>query len=158
MDNDAPCSKTKTPVVLEVCISRQRGTKKYRIPEGVLIENHGIEGDAHAGADTHRQVSLLGIESINKMKELGLDPQPGMFAENIITRGLDLVSLKPGSRISLGPRTVLEITQIGKQCHTGCEISTLVGKCIMPEEGVFARVIRGGVVQKGDRITILTQL
>ena len=136
-------------------VSGRRGTKKREIDQGRLIENFGLEGDAHAGPASHRQVSLLGNESIIKMIAKGLDAVPGIFAENIITEGIDLVCLEPGTRISVGKTAVLEITQIGKECHTGCEITALVGECIMPTEGVFARVIEGGTVQKGDSITLL---
>jgi MOSC domain-containing protein YiiM len=99
-------------------------------------------------------VSLLAVESIDKMRALGLDVNPGDFAENLTTEEIDLISLPVGSRISVGKQIVLEITQIGKECHTGCAIYRQVGKCIMPEEGVFARVIRGGPVRTGDQIKV----
>jgi len=120
--------------------------------EGLLEEEFGLAGDAHADCCTHRQVSLLAIESINKMRGAGFDVGPGDFAENLTTQGVDLASLPVGTRLSIGQDAVLEVTQIGKECHTGCAIFRQVGKCIMPKEGVFARVIRGGVVKAGDEL------
>ena len=141
--------------VIAVCSSRKKGTKKEVIAQGVLRENYGLENDAHADSGTHRQVSLLAVESIAKMQSLGLDVGYGDFAENITSEGIDLVSLPPGTRLLIGDGTILEVTQIGKECHTGCAIYRLVGQCIMPEEGVFARVIQGGVVKAGDAIRVL---
>ena len=120
--------------------------------EGLLEEEFGLAGDAHADCCTHRQVSLLAIESINKMRGAGFDVGPGDFVENLTTEGVDLASLPVGTRLSIGQDAVLEVTQIGKECHTGCAIFRQVGKCIMPKEGVFARVIRGGVVKAGDEL------
>lgn len=140
--------------VIAVCKSDRKGTGKQNVREGILKEEFGLIGDAHADCCTHRQVSLLAIESIEKMRNLGLDVNPGDFAENLTTEGIDLVSLPVGTRISVGDQVVLEITQIGKECHTGCAIYHQVGKCIMPEEGVFARVIQGGRVRAGDRIEV----
>lgn len=140
--------------VIAVCRSDRKGTRKQNLREGILKEEFGLVGDAHADCCTHRQVSLLAIESIEKMRNLGLDVNPGDFAENLTTEGIDLVSLPVGTRISVGDQVVLEITQIGKECHTGCAIYHQVGKCIMPEEGVFARVIQGGRVRAGDRIEV----
>jgi MOSC domain-containing protein YiiM len=142
-------------IVVAVCISEKRGTKKKMIPCGILEENKGIEGDAHACSDSIRQVSLLAAESIQKMEEKGLETTPGLFAENIVTSGIDLMSLKPGTRLSIGQTVMLEITQIGKECHAHCEVFLQVGDCIMPREGVFARVIQGGTVQEGDRILLI---
>ena len=141
--------------VIAVCSSRKKGTKKEAIAQGVLRENYGLENDAHADSGTHRQVSLLAVESIAKMQSLGLDVGYGDFAENITSEGIDLVSLPAGARLLIGDGTVLEVTQIGKECHTRCAIYRLVGQCIMPEEGVFARVIQGGVVKAGDAIRVL---
>ncbi|MCL0041377.1 MOSC domain-containing protein [Dehalococcoidia bacterium] len=138
--------------IIAVCRSDKKGTKKEPIDEGVLKEGFGLLGDAHADSASHRQVSLLAIESIEKMRALGLDLKPGDFAENLTTEGIDLVSLAPGTRITIGDEVVLEISQIGKECHTGCAIFKQVGKCIMPKEGVFARVIRGGLVKVGDPV------
>jgi MOSC domain-containing protein YiiM len=141
--------------VKAVCISRKKGTKKVNIKEAELIENHGIKEDAHAGK-WHRQVSLLGVESINKMKEMGLDIKLkyGDFAENITTEGIKLFELPIGSKLFIGENVVLEVTQIGKECHHGCEILKQVGKCIMPEEGIFTKVIEGGIIKEGDLIKI----
>jgi MOSC domain-containing protein YiiM len=138
--------------ILTVCRSEKKGTKKEAIAEGVLGEDYGLVGDAHADCCTHRQVSLLAIESINKMRGLGFDVGPGDFAENLTTEGIELVSLPVGTHIRIGEEIVLEITQIGKECHTGCAIYRQIGKCIMPREGVFAKVIRGGSVRAGNRI------
>jgi MOSC domain-containing protein YiiM len=138
--------------VIAVCRSQKKGTPKQDIKQGLLEENLGLVGDAHADSTTHRQVSLLAIESIEKMRQLGLEVNPGDFAENLTTQGIDLLSLPPGTRLRVGDEVLLEITQIGKECHTGCAIYQQVGKCIMPEEGVFARVLRGGMVKIGDEI------
>jgi MOSC domain-containing protein YiiM len=140
--------------IIAVCKSDKKGTKKKDVGEGLLKTNFGLVGDAHADCCTHRQVSLLAVESIDKMRALGLDVNPGDFAENLTTEGIDLVSLPVGTRIAVGKQIVLEITQIGKECHAGCAIYRQVGKCIMPEEGVFARVIRGGPVRAGDQIKV----
>jgi len=134
--------------------SERKGTKKESVPEGVLKENYGLVGDAHANRSTHRQVSLLAIESINKMRSLDFNVGPGDFAENLTTEGIDLVSLPTGTHMSIGKEVILELTQIGKECHTGCAIFRQIGKCIMPKEGVFAKVIRGGLVKAGDQIRI----
>jgi len=140
--------------IIAVCRSDKKGTKKKDVKEGLLKDDFGLVGDAHADCCTHRQVSLLAVESIDKMRALGLDVNPGDFAENLTTEEIDLISLPVGTRISVGKQIVLEITQIGKECHTGCAIYRQVGKCIMPEEGVFARVIRGGPVKAGDQIKV----
>lgn len=138
--------------VVAVCRSDKKGTRKEVVAECVLREDYGLVDDAHADCCTHRQVSLLAVESIDKMRQLGLDVGPGDFAENLTTEGIDLVSLPVGTRLSVGEEVTLEITQIGKECHTRCAIFRQVGQCVMPEEGVFARVIRGGVVEAGDSI------
>ena len=140
--------------VIAVCRSEKKGTKKESVAEGVLKENHGLVSDAHADCCTHRQVSLLAIESINKMRGLGFDIGPGDFAENLTCEGIDLVSLPIGTRLSIGKEAILEVTQIGKECHTGCAILRQTGKCIMPKEGVFTKIIRGGLVKDGDQIRI----
>jgi len=136
--------------VLAVNVSLNKGERKTPAPEVTLRVNHGIEGDAHAG-DWHRQVSLLAQESIAKMQALGLDVKEGDFAENITTEGVDLVSLPIGTKIELG-ETLLEVTQIGKECHTRCAIFYQAGDCVMPKEGIFAKVLKGGVVRPGDRV------
>jgi len=138
--------------IIAVCWSKDTGTRKEAIAEGVFKENFGLVDDAHADCDTHRQVSLLAIESINKMRESGYDVGPGDFAENLTTEGIELVSLPIGTQVSVGEEIILEITQIGKECHTGCAIFRQTGKCIMPKEGVFARVIRGGLAKSGNQV------
>jgi len=143
--------------IIAVCQSKEKGTRKEDVTKGVLKEDYGLAQDAHADCCTHRQVSLLAIESINKMRSLGFDVRPGDFAENLTTEGIDLPSLSTGTRISIGQDIVLEITQIGKECHAGCAIFRQIGKCIMPKEGVFAKVIRGGSVKAGDSIEAIDQ-
>ena len=138
--------------IIAVCKSKKKGTRKEIVAEGVLGEDRGLVGDAHADCCTHRQVSLLAIESINKMQSLGLNVGPGDFAENLTTEGIELVSLPVGTWLLVGEGVVLELTQIGKECHTVCAIYRQIGKCIMPKEGVFARVIRGGSVTAGNQI------
>jgi len=133
-----------------VCISEKKGERKKPVASVELRENHGIVGDGHAG-DWHRQVSLLATESIDKMRALGLDVSAGDFAENITTSGIDLVSLPIGSRLHIG-EALLEVTQIGKECHTRCAIFYQAGDCVMPKEGIFAKVITGGVVKPGDEM------
>jgi MOSC domain-containing protein YiiM len=140
--------------IIAVCSGKEKGTKKEAIVEGILKEDYGLVGDAHADCCTHRQVSLLAMESINKMRGLGFEVGPGDFAENLTTQGLELASLLPGTRISIGKDIILEITQIGKECHSGCAIYQQIGKCIMPKEGVFARVVHGGFVKAGDQMKI----
>ena len=142
-----------TPAVVAVCISAAKGERKKPVETVELRENHGIVGDAHAG-EWHRQVSLLATESIAKMRALGLDVDSGDFAENITSRGIDLVSLPVGTRLAVGD-TVLEVSQIGKECHTRCAIYHQAGDCVMPKEGIFARVIKGGAVSAGTAILLL---
>lgn len=137
-------------MVKAVCISENKGERKKPVESVTLRENHGIVGDAHAG-DWHRQVSLLAEESIDKMRALGLDVTAGDFAENITTSGIVLVTLPIGSRLQIG-ETLLEVTQIGKECHTRCAIYDQAGDCVMPKEGIFAKVITGGVIKPGDEI------
>ena len=140
--------------IIAVCKSEKKGTTKEDVNEGYLQQDYGLAGDAHADCCTHRQVSLIAIESINKMRSLGFDVGPGVFAENLTTEGIDLVSLPIGTEASIGKEVILEVTQIGKDCHTGCAIYRQIGKCIMPKEGVFAKVVRGGLVRTGDQIRI----
>jgi len=139
-----------TPEVVAVCISEAKGQRKTPVTAVELVENHGIAGDAHAG-EWHRQVSLLATESIAKMRAMGLDVDSGDFAENITTRGIDLVSLPIGTRLAVGD-AVIEVTQIGKECHTRCAIYHQAGDCVMPREGIFAKVLRGGTVVAGAPI------
>jgi len=140
--------------VVAVCKSKTKGTRKKAVAEGILREDYGLVGDAHADCCTHRQVSLLAMESIDKMRRLGFEVGPGDFAENLTTRGIGLLSLPVGTRISIGKDILLDVTQIGKECHSGCAIYQEIGKCIMPKEGIFARVIQGGRVRAGDDIRI----
>lgn len=141
--------------VVAVCISTNKGERKTPVPQVELRVNHGIVGDAHA-ADWHRQVSLLAQESIEKMRALGLDVDNGDFAENITTRGIDLPRLPVGSRLQIGP-ALLEVTQIGKECHTRCAIYHQAGDCVMPKEGIFAKVLNGGTIAPGASIILLTE-
>ncbi|MFC1967103.1 MOSC domain-containing protein [Chloroflexota bacterium] len=136
--------------VIAVCKSDKKGTRKEPVPQGLLREEYGLVDDAHA--DSGRQVSLLATESIDKMRGKGLELNPGDFGENITTAGLDLPSLPVGTRLRIGDEALLEMTQIGKECHKACAIRRQVGDCIMPSEGVFARVIKGGTVKPGDTI------
>jgi MOSC domain-containing protein YiiM len=140
--------------IIAVCRSEKKGTKKQSVAEVSVREDFGVVGDAHADCLTHRQVSLLAIESIDRMRHKGFNLQPGDFAENITTAGIDLASLPIGTRLALGDAVILEMTQIGKECHAACAIRKQVGDCIMPREGIFARVIRGGRVRAGDPVKI----
>ena len=140
--------------VIAVCISENKGERKTPVESVELRVNHGIVGDAHAG-EWHRQVSLLAAESIEKMRKMGLDVDSGDFAENITTEGIDLPALPVGTRLAVG-ETLLEVTQIGKECHTRCAIYHQAGDCVMPKEGIFARVITGGVVRPGDPISVVS--
>jgi MOSC domain-containing protein YiiM len=141
--------------ITSICISVAKHVKKEPVDEALLIEEYGIEGDAHAGF-AHRQVSLLADESIEEIRAQGLeDLKPGDFAENMVTRGVDLRSLNIGDRMGLGEEVVLEVTQIGKECHDHCSIFERLGDCLMPREGVFTRVVKGGRVAPGDEIRIL---
>jgi MOSC domain-containing protein YiiM len=137
--------------VVAVSISDRKGVKKQNIAAGRLIENFGLESDAHAG-DWHRQVSLLAIESIAKIRAKGLEVTPGDFAENITTAGIMLWHLPVGTRLRLGHEVLAEVTQIGKECHSRCAIFHQVGDCVMPREGIFVRILNGGIVKPGDTI------
>ena len=139
--------------VKAVCISERKGTMKHEVPEIHVKIKHGIEGDAHAG-DWHRQISLLGTESVDKLRHILPDIPAGAFAENILTEGITLYKLPIGTRLRVG-ETELEVTQIGKQCHNDCEIKRTTGKCVMPTEGIFAIVIKEGRIQAGDEIEVL---
>ncbi len=139
--------------VLAVCISARRGMQKSVVKQAELVAGHGITGDAHAGPG-HRQVSLLAAASIEKIKERGVDTFHGIFAENIVVGGIELVSLPVGAVLSVGTAR-LQVTQIGKECHNRCAIYEQAGDCVMPREGIFARVTQGGVVAEGDRIEVL---
>lgn len=140
--------------VLSINISDRKGVIKKPIQKGMFIENFGLEDDAHSG-NWHRQVSLLGIESFNKMENQGIEGLvPGVFAENITTEGIVLYELPVGTRLKIGD-TIQEVTQIGKECHTGCAIAQKVGKCVMPKEGIFTKIIKGGIIKEGDTIEVI---
>ncbi len=140
--------------IVSIAVSKKKGTRKVCVEVALLIEDHGIEGDAHAGPWA-RQVSLLASESIQETRDRGLTVTFGDFAENIATEGVDWKNLPLGTRVKLGDAAVLEITQIGKECTKKCAIYYQAGDCIMPREGVFARVIRGGDIQLNDSIEIV---
>lgn len=146
--------KTGDQEILAVCASKSKGERKVDKGQGELLKGFGLAGDAHGG-DWHRQVSLLAIESIDKMRAAGLNVGPGDFAENLTTRGVDLYSLPVGTRLLVGEAALLEITQIGKVCHDRCAIYHQAGDCVMPREGVFAVVLEGGPVKSGDALTIV---
>ena len=136
--------------VLNVCVSETKGVQKTPVDSVTVRVEHGIDGDAHAG-DWHRQVSLLADESAQKMRDKGLPIGPGDFGENVLTAGIELTALPVGTVIKVG-ETVLEVTQIGKECHDRCPIYYKAGDCVMPKEGIFAKVIEGGVIKPGDSI------
>jgi MOSC domain-containing protein YiiM len=144
---------TRRGKIVAINTSSAKGTRKKNVGQSRLIPDFGIQEDAHAG-DWHRQVSLLASESIDKMVQLGLKVGPGDFAENITTQGLDLLSLPIGTRFQMGAQALLEVTQIGKVCHTRCAIFYQAGDCVMPKEGIFARVLEGGEIQVGDEILV----
>ena len=135
-----------------ICISEQKGTQKHEIPEALVVKDWGISGDAHAG-NWHRQVSLLGLEQIEEFRARGADVAFGAFGENLVVDGFHFRKLPVGTVFKAGD-VVLEMTQIGKECHSHCEIYKKMGDCIMPREGVFAKVLRGGVIHTGDEIII----
>lgn len=140
--------------VIAINISEKKGVIKKPIEKGFFKIAHGLDGDAHAGK-WHRQVSLLGQESIDKMIEKGIkDLTPGKFAENITTEGIILFELPVGTKLRIG-ETEMEVTQIGKECHQGCEIRKLTGDCVMPREGIFTRVLKEGFIKAGDEIEII---
>lgn len=139
--------------IVSIAISRKKGTRKIPVDEIVLLENYGLEGDAHAGA-WHRQVSFLSSENIEKARDKGLDVSFGDFAENIATKGVDWKTIPIGTVVRLGKSAAVEITQIGKVCHNKCAIYYKAGDCIMPREGVFAKVLNGGKIVCGDEVRI----
>ncbi len=141
-------------VIKAVCISPEKGMRKKDQGEGILIKEHGLRDDAHSGL-WHRQVSLLALESIEKMRAMGLDVGPGDFAENLTTEGINLVELPIGTRLKIGSEAVGEVTQIGKECHNRCAIFYQAGDCVMPREGIFIRVLDGGQVKTGDTIEVI---
>ena len=139
--------------IIAVCTSDKKGEKKVNVGKGKLVVNFGLAGDVHGG-DWHRQVSLLAMESIDKMRGHGLEVNPGDFAENITTEGLVLHTLPIGTRMKIGD-ILLEVTQIGKECHSKCNIYHTVGDCVMPREGIFVKVLKGGPVAAGDTIEVI---
>jgi MOSC domain-containing protein YiiM len=145
--------QTTMGTIISLNISREKGVNKEPVESIELRVDHGMVGDAHAG-DWHRQVSLLAEESIDFMRSKGLELEPGAFAENITTEGLELAKLPLGTRLGNG-QVVLEVTQIGKKCHHGCAIFQQVGDCIMPREGIFTKVIVPGTLRRGDSLDIL---
>jgi len=140
--------------VVAVCTSPRKGMRKKNIGNCQLLTEHGLEGDAHAGP-WHRQVSLLALESVQKMRDVGLDVNPGDFAENITTVGINLVALPIGTKLTIGDETLGEVTQIGKECHAKCAIYYQAGDCVMPKEGIFIRVLNDGHVKVGDEVRVI---
>ena len=140
--------------ILAVNISQKKGEKKNNIDCGLFLENLGLKNDAHAEAGINRQVSLLAKESIEKIRAKGLDVNYGDFAENLTTEGIDLPLLPIGTQLKVGSKVLLEVTQIGKECHNRCNIFYTVGDCVMPREGIFAKVLTGGEIKVNDPIEI----
>jgi MOSC domain-containing protein YiiM len=140
--------------VISVNVSDKKGEKKHNIDKCSLLEGHGLEQDAHAGP-WHRQVSLLATESIEKIRKMGLNVNPGDFAENLTTEGVELPTLPIGTRLMIGGSVLMRVTQIGKECHTRCAIFQQVGDCVMPKEGIFTEVLTGGEIKVGDEIEVL---
>ncbi|HIX62812.1 MAG TPA: MOSC domain-containing protein [Candidatus Mediterraneibacter colneyensis] len=137
-----------TGKVIAVCTSPEKGTQKKNVGQALFVEDFGIQGDAHAGK-WHRQVSLLSYDKIREFRERGAEVEDGAFGENLVVEGIDFRTFPVGTRLQCG-EVVLEMTQIGKECHHGCQIFQKMGECIMPREGVFARVVHGGVIKMGD--------
>ena len=142
--------------ITSIAISRKKGTRKVTVEEADIVKDHGLKGDAHAGP-WHRQVSFLAAESIEGARRQGLDVTFGDFAENIATSGIDWKNVPIGTRLKLGASALVEITQIGKECHNRCAIYYMAGDCIMPREGIFARVLEGGKIHCGDKIHIIDE-
>ena len=141
--------------IVSINISDKKGVRKKPVDSVRTKENYGIETDAHASEKWHRQISLLAIESIEKMQAMGLKVGPGDFAENITTQGIDLPVLPIGTKMTIGRDVEVEVSQIGKVCHTRCAIYHQAGDCVMPKEGIFVKVLKGGTIKKGDEIKIL---
>ena len=140
--------------IVSIAVSKKKGTPKRPVETAELVTDHGLRGDAHAGP-WHRQVSFLAAESIEKARERGLDVDFGDFAENIATRGVKWLEFPIGTLVRLGDSAVVEITQIGKECHTRCAIYYKAGDCIMPSEGIFGKVLQGGSIRKGDTLRVM---
>ena len=141
--------------IIAICISEKRGIQKKRIPEAEFVEDWGIKGDAHAGK-WHRQVSLLSHDKIEAFRARGAEVADGAFGENLVVEGFDFTKMAVGTRFRCND-VILELTQIGKECHNGCEIFKKMGDCIMPREGVFTRVLHGGIVREGDELVVLEE-
>ena len=139
--------------IVSIAVSRKKGTRKSLVERARVVENHGLEGDAHAGS-WHRQISFLASESIQEARDKGLTVDFGDFAENVATEGVDWTTLTVGTRVKLGAAVVVEISQIGKTCHKPCAIFYQAGDCIMPREGAFARVLQGGDIACGDAVAL----
>jgi MOSC domain-containing protein YiiM len=139
-----------------IAVSKKKGTRKTQVEEASLVQDHGLEGDAHAGP-WHRQVSFLASESIEGARQQGLDVTFGDFAENIATSGIEWLKVPIGTRVQLGEMALVEITQIGKECHNKCAIYYMAGDCIMPKEGIFARVLKGGKIRCGDQVSLIPE-
>ncbi|MDO4472794.1 MAG: MOSC domain-containing protein [Bacillota bacterium] len=155
MGESGDCAQLHLPhgTVKAICISEKKGEQKHDIGEATLVKDHGIEGDAHAG-NWHRQVSLLAVESVAKVQAvLNFDLKAGDFAENILTEGIVLYSLPVGTKLTMGEAEA-EVTQIGKECHHGCAIRELAGDCVMPREGIFVKILKGGKIKTGDSIQV----
>ncbi|MEK6680429.1 MAG: MOSC domain-containing protein [Nitrospirota bacterium] len=142
--------------VIAVSISEKKGERKKNVDKVFVKENFGLEGDAHASGKWHRQVSLLAIESVDKMRKLGLNVNPGDFAENLTIEGIDLAGLPIGTRLNIGSEVEMDVSQIGKVCHERCNIYYQAGDCVMPREGIFAKVIKSGWVKPGDEVIVMT--
>lgn len=140
--------------VIAVSISEKKGERKKNVDKVFVKENFGLEGDAHASGKWHRQVSLLAIESVDKMRKLGLNVNPGDFAENLTIHGVELASLPIGTRLIIGNEVEMEVSQIGKVCHERCNIYYQAGDCVMPKEGIFAKVLKGGWVKPDDEVVV----
>lgn len=140
--------------VIAVSISEKKGERKKNVDKVFVKENFGLEGDAHASGKWHRQVSLLAIESVDKMRKLGLNVNPGDFAENLTIEGIDLAGLPIGTRLNIGSEVEIDVSQIGKVCHERCNIYYQAGDCVMPREGIFAKVIKSGWVKPGDEVAV----
>lgn len=141
--------------VVSINTSDKKGVRKKAVNTAEISVNYGIEGDAHASEKWHRQISLLAVESIKKMQDMGLKVSFGDFAENITTEGINLLDLPIGTKILIGDEVEVEVSQIGKVCHTRCAIYNLAGDCVMPKEGIFAKVLKGGTIKKGDKIKVI---
>jgi MOSC domain-containing protein YiiM len=139
--------------IVSINISNKKGMRKKPVRTAEIVTEYGIKGDAHASSTWHRQISLLALESIKKMQDLGLKVNPGDFAENITTDGIDLISLPIGTQIRIGD-VEAEVSQIGKECHTRCAIYYQAGDCVMPKEGIFVKVLKGGKIDVGDEISV----